>query len=68
MKYRSHVLHELLKGCVQRRSHMVLCDDLPAKVFNLLDLVLHFSERIYSHGAPKPAADSLLSEVHAAQK
>ncbi|CBY41469.1 unnamed protein product, partial [Oikopleura dioica] len=31
MKYRSHVLHELLKGCVQRRSHMVLCDDLPAK-------------------------------------
>lgn len=31
MRYRSHVLHSLLEGFVQRRGHNVLRDQLPAK-------------------------------------
>jgi len=31
MRFRSHVLHTLLKHCVQRRSHRVLKNDLPSK-------------------------------------
>ncbi|ODM94892.1 Helicase ARIP4 [Orchesella cincta] len=31
MKYRSHVLHSLLEGFVQRRSHLVLRNALPQK-------------------------------------
>ena len=32
MRYRSFVLHNLLKNCVQRRSHRVLQNDLPEKL------------------------------------
>ncbi|XP_060787681.1 helicase ARIP4-like isoform X2 [Neoarius graeffei] len=31
MRYRSHVLHSLLEGFVQRRGHDVLCSQLPQK-------------------------------------
>ena len=32
MRYRGFVLHNLLKNCVQRRSHRVLQNDLPKKL------------------------------------
>merc|ERR1719239_2157607 len=36
MKHRAHVLHEQLKGFVQRRGHVVLKDSLPAKQEHVL--------------------------------
>jgi len=36
MKHRAHVLHEQLKGFVQRRSHAVLKDSLPDKTEHVL--------------------------------
>ena len=32
MQRRSYVLHNLLQNCVQRRSHLVLQNDLPTKM------------------------------------
>ena len=31
MRFRSHILHQLLQHCVQRRSHRVLQGEMPAK-------------------------------------
>ena len=36
MKHRAHVLHQQLKGFVQRRGHIVLRDSLPAKTEHVL--------------------------------
>ena len=36
MKHRAHVLHQQLKGFVQRRGHIVLKDSLPAKTEHVL--------------------------------
>jgi len=36
MKHRAHVLHEQLKGFVQRRGHVVLKDSLPKKTEHVL--------------------------------
>ncbi|KAJ3603212.1 hypothetical protein NHX12_030955 [Muraenolepis orangiensis] len=36
MRYRSHVLHSLLEGFVQRRGHDVLSDHLPSKVEHVM--------------------------------
>lgn len=49
MRYRAHVLHSLLKGFVQRRSHNVLQKCLPEKTeFVLLVRMTKFQRRLYS--------------------
>nr|XP_039264294.1 LOW QUALITY PROTEIN: helicase ARIP4-like [Styela clava] len=50
MRFRSHVLHSLLKGFVQRRSHVVLKDSLPPKEEYVL--MIRFSpwqKKLYNH-------------------
>lgn len=50
MRYRAHVLHSLLLGFVQRRSHVVLQNSLPQKkrVWSLA-IVFWFSVNACSH-------------------
>lgn len=48
MRYRAHVLHSLLLGFVQRRSHVVLQNSLPAKEeFVLMVRMTEFQRKIY---------------------
>uniref|UniRef100_A0A8C2PA43 Helicase ARIP4 n=1 Tax=Capra hircus TaxID=9925 RepID=A0A8C2PA43_CAPHI len=60
MRYRSHVLHSLLEGFVQRRGHTVLKIHLPAKEENVIlvrlsqiqrDLYTHFMDRFRDCGS-----------------
>jgi RAD54-like protein 2 len=49
MRYRAHVLHSLLKGFVQRRSHTVLQKCLPQKVeYVLLVRLTPFQRKLYN--------------------
>lgn len=49
MRYRAHVLHSLLKGFVQRRSHTVLQKCLPEKTeFVLLVRMTPFQRKLYT--------------------
>lgn len=49
MRYRAHVLHSLLKGFVQRRSHSVLQKCLPEKTeFVLLIRMTPFQRNLYN--------------------
>jgi len=49
MRYRAHVLHSLLKGFVQRRSHSVLQKCLPDKTEHVLLIRLTpFQRKLYS--------------------
>lgn len=49
MRYRAHVLHSLLKGFVQRRSHTVLQKCLPVKTeFVLLVRMTPFQRKLYT--------------------
>lgn len=49
MRYRAHVLHSLLKGFVQRRSHTVLQKCLPDKTeFVLLIRLTPFQRKLYT--------------------
>lgn len=49
MRYRAHVLHALLKGFVQRRSHTVLQKSLPAKTeFVLMFRMTPFQRKLYN--------------------
>lgn len=49
MRYRAHVLHSLLKGFVQRRSHAVLQKCLPEKTeFVLLVRLTSFQRKLYT--------------------
>jgi len=45
MKHRAHVLHEQLKGFVQRRGHIVLRDSLPPKTEHVLCLRMTDTQR-----------------------
>lgn len=48
MRYRAHVLHSLLEGFVQRRSHAVLQDALPQKQeYVLLLRFTDFQKKLY---------------------
>lgn len=48
MRYRAHVLHSLLLGFVQRRSHVVLQNSLPAKEeFVILVRMTSFQRNLY---------------------
>lgn len=48
MRYRAHVLHSLLKGFVQRRSHTVLQKSLPDKTeFVILVRMTKFQRKLY---------------------
>lgn len=48
MRYRAHVLHSLLLGFVQRRSHVVLQNSLPPKEeFVLMVRMTAFQRRVY---------------------
>lgn len=48
MRYRAHVLHSLLLGFVQRRSHVVLQNSLPLKEeFVLMVRMTEFQRRLY---------------------
>ena len=48
MKRRSHVLQQLLRGFVQRRSHEVLVEDLPDKSEHIFCIRLSaIQERLY---------------------
>ena len=48
MKRRSHVLQQLLRGFVQRRSHEVLVDSLPDKSEHVVEVRLSpIQERLY---------------------
>lgn len=49
MRYRAHVLHSLLKGFVQRRSHTVLQKSLPDKTeFVLMFRMTEFQRKLYT--------------------
>lgn len=49
MRYRAHVLHSLLIGFVQRRSHLVLNNSLPLKQeFVILVRMTAFQRKLYS--------------------
>lgn len=49
MRYRAHVLHSLLKGFVQRRSHTVLQKSLPEKTeFVLMFRMTEFQRKLYT--------------------
>ncbi|CAK8689451.1 unnamed protein product [Clavelina lepadiformis] len=49
MRFRSHVLHSLLKGFVQRRSHSVLRDTLPLKEEHVLLIRLsEWQKKLYN--------------------
>ena len=49
MRYRAHVLHSLLKGFVQRRSHAVLQSCLPDKTeYVMLVRMTEFQRKLYS--------------------
>lgn len=49
MRYRAHVLHSLLKGFVQRRSHTVLQKSLPTKTeFVMLVRMTPFQRKLYN--------------------
>lgn len=48
MRYRAHVLHSLLVGFVQRRSHLVLEHTLPQKLeFVILTKMTNFQRKLY---------------------
>uniref|UniRef100_A0A1I8HLN3 Helicase ATP-binding domain-containing protein n=1 Tax=Macrostomum lignano TaxID=282301 RepID=A0A1I8HLN3_9PLAT len=60
MRYRAHVLHELLSGFVQRRSHSVLQKSLPPKTeFVLLLRMSPIQEALYSRFMQSLQSDGL---------
>ncbi|XP_026482209.1 LOW QUALITY PROTEIN: transcriptional regulator ATRX homolog [Ctenocephalides felis] len=62
MKRRSHVLHKMLDGCVQRRDYSVLAPFLPPKheyvlFINLTELQIKLYQFYLDNFARRPAAD-----------